>query len=548
MLLSDEKDNLKKNYRYDVLSYKFIYYEDKKDSYRDSFGAPFQVNKNHELSYTYNCNIHKDKLIDMLWSIPITNYLGINNIMDIEKNTDRKYFDCKIIHFFLTKKVNIGAWIDISTSNNKNTKTEPKNYQIVDKMDNKDIFDRKIYQKINRSHQTQFFFDWMGMNEEILSGAISNLESWFFPEFVLLYNAYKKKPWAIPINLLFANFYLSKSENKNINKKKKMNSFILSKEKKSRELENQNQDEKELVDEGDLRLNFQENSESVFSSQHKDIQEDYIASDIKKLRKKKQYKSSPETELDFFLKRYFLFQLRWDDSLNQKLINNVKVYCLLLRLMNLREITISSIERKEMSLNIMLIQKDLPLTELITKGILIIEPIRLSIKGNGQFILYQTIGISLVHKSKHQNNQKRYNENVVTKNLDESVPRHEKMTENRDKNYYDLLSPENILSPRRRRELRILICLNSRNRNKKGVDKNPVFWNGNRVKNCSQFFDESKDLDRYKKKLIKLKLFLWPNYRLEDLACMNRYWFDTNNSSRFSILRIHMYPRFKTYL
>nr|QBC71249.1 hypothetical protein RF1 [Alluaudia procera] len=548
LLLPDEKENFKKNYRYDVLSYKFIYYEDKKDSYRYSYGAPFQVNKNQTFSYTYNSNIHKDKLIDMWWNIPIPNYLGINNIMDIEKNTDRKYFDWKIIHFCLRKKVNIGAWIDISTSRNKNTKTEPKNYQIVDKMDKKDICYRTIYQEINRSHKKKNLFDWMGMNEEILSRPISNLESWFFPEFVLLYNAYKIKPWAIPINLLFSNLNLSEnlSENKNINRKKKKNAFPLSKEKKSLELENQNQAEKELVGQGDLRLNVQENSESVLSKQHKDSEEDYMASDRKKRRKKKQYKSSTEAELDLFLKKYLLFQLRWDDSLNQKLINNVKVYCLLLRLINPKEITISSIKRGEMSLDIMLIQKNLPLTELIKKGILIIEPIRLSIKGDGQFILYQTIGISLVHKSKHQNNQKSYNENAATKNLDESVPRHQKMTENRNKNNYDLLVPENILSPRRRRELRILICFNSRNN--KGVDKNSVFCNGNRVKNCSQFFDESKDFDQDKNKLIKLKFFLWPNYRLEDLACMNRYWFDTNNGSRFSLLRIHMYPRLKTHL
>nr|WLS54860.1 hypothetical chloroplast RF1 [Basella alba] len=548
LLLPDEKDNLKKNYRYNVLSYKFIYYEDKKDSYRYSYGAPFQVNKNQEFSYTYNYNINKDKFFDMWWSIPITNYLGINNIMDIEKNTDRKFFDWKILHFCLRNKVNIVTWIDISTSSNKNTKTKPKNYQIVDKIDKKDIFYRTIYQEINRAHQKKPLFDWMGMNEEILSRPISNLESWFFPEFVLLYNAYKIKPWAIPINLLFSNLNLSEnfSENKNINTKKKKNAFILSKEKKSLELEleNQNQDEKELVGQEDLRLNVQENSESVLSNQHKDIEEDYIASDIKKRKKKKQYKSSTEAELDFFLKRYLLFQLRWDDSLNQKLVNNIKVYCLLLRLINPREITISSIERREMSLDIMLIQKDLTLTELIKKGILIIEPIRLSIKGDAQFILYQTIGISLVHKSKHQNDQKRYNENVATKNLDESIARHQKMTENRKKNNYDLLVPENILSPRRRRELRILICFNLRNN--KGMDKNSVFCNGNRVKNCSQFFDESKGLDRDKNKLIKLKFFLWPNYRLEDLACMNRYWFGTNNSSRFSILRIHMYPRLKT--
>lgn len=45
---------------------------------------------------------------------------------------------------------------------------------------------------------------------------------------------------------------------------------------------------------------------------------------------------------------------------------------------------------------------------------------------------------------------------------------------------------------------------------------------------------------------MKLRLFLWPNYRLEDLACMNRYRFDPTNGSHFRMLRIRMYPRLKT--
>ena len=49
LVLPDKKDNLKKNYRYDVLSYNFFYYEDKND----------------EFSYAYNYNINKDELIDM---------------------------------------------------------------------------------------------------------------------------------------------------------------------------------------------------------------------------------------------------------------------------------------------------------------------------------------------------------------------------------------------------------------------------------------------------------------------------------------------------
>ena len=39
------------------------------------------------------------------------------------------------------------------------------------------------------------------------------------------------------------------------------------------------------------------------------------------------------------------------------------------------------------------------------------------------------------------------------------------MTGTKDKNHYDLLVPENILFPKRRRELRTLICFNSKNRN-----------------------------------------------------------------------------------
>ncbi|KAH7690505.1 hypothetical protein IHE45_02G052600 [Dioscorea alata] len=51
-----------------------------------------------------------------------------------------------------------------------------------------------------------------------------------------------------------------------------------------------------------------------------------------------------------------------------------------------------------MCLDVMLIQKDLPLIELIKKGVLIIEPIRLFLKKGVKMIIYQTIGISLINK------------------------------------------------------------------------------------------------------------------------------------------------------
>uniref|UniRef100_A0AAU7VF80 Protein TIC 214 n=1 Tax=Quercus brevicalyx TaxID=3228712 RepID=A0AAU7VF80_9ROSI len=533
-----------KQYKYDLLSYKSINYENKKYSY--IYGLPLQVNNNQEISYNYNTP--KRKLFDMLGGILIHNSLVEDDSLDIEKNSDRKYLDWKILHFCLRKKINIKAWVDIDnvTNRNKNTKTGFNNCQIIDKIDKKGLFYLTIHQdqKINPSNQRKNLVDWMGMNEEILSHPISNLELWFFPEFVILYNTYKIKPWVIPIKLLFFDFNV----NENVNKQKSITgnkkSFPLSNE-KTLELENRNQIEKEFADQVD--------PEAPLSNQEKDVEEDSRGLDIKKRRNKKQYKTNTETELELFLKRYFHFQLRWDDSLNQKIINNIKVYCLLLRLRNPREIAISAIQREEMSLDILMVRKDLTFTELMKKGILIIEPVRLSVKTDGQFFIYQTIGISLVHKSKQQQSHQRYLEKSPAclhknkKDFDESIALHKKMTGNRDKNNYDFIFPEKILSPRRRRELRIRICFNSGNGN--GIHRNTVFCNVNKLKNCNcdQVLNKRKELYRDKNKLIKLKFFLWPNYRLEDLSCMNRYWFDTNNGSRFSLIRIQIYPLLKIH-
>ena len=142
--------------------------------------------------------------------------------------------------------------------------------------------------------------------------------------------------------------------------------------------------------------------------------------------------------------------------------------------------------------------------------------------------MYQIINISLVHKSKYQSNQRYQKQENVAKNI--------------DKKNSDLLVPEKILSSRRRRELRILISFNLNLKNNTGVDRNTLVYNENKIKKWSQFLDENKDFDIKKNELIKFKFFFWPNYRLEDLACMNRYWFDTNNGSRLSMLRIYMYP------
>jgi hypothetical protein len=342
------------------------------------------------------------------------------------------------------------------------------------------------------------------------------------------------KPWIIPIKLLLLSFNKN-SIKKTIKRKKKEDLFISSTKKNFLKLENQN---KEFEDQAIFG--------SIFSKPEKDLKEDYVGSDLdtKKSKKNRQYKVNTKVDLFFFLKRYLRFQLRWENSLslNQRIINNIKIYCLLLRLITPKEIVISSIQREEMSLDIMIIQKDLTFTEVMKKAILIIEPIRLSVKNDEKFLMYQTINISLIHKSKQQINQSYGNKSYVDKNyFAKYISRHQKAARKKDKNCYDLFVPENILSPKHRKELRIVSSFNSKN--KGGIHRNTEFCNEIQTENYDYILDDKSKRD--KNKLIKLKFFLWPNYRLEDLACMNRYWFDTTNGSHFSMIRMHMYTRFK---
>nr|WNH41108.1 hypothetical protein RF1 [Tongoloa gracilis] len=511
--LPNQKDNFQKYYIYDLLSYKSINSEMKKSSYI-IYGSPSELNNNQKI--TFNYNNYKQNFFESLEEITINNYLEKGDIVYMQKKVDRKYFDWTILNFFLRQKIDIKAWTKMDYNSNINTKIGSKNYQKIEKMDKNDLFYLTIHQDLEKNtiNEKKLFFDWMEMNEEILNPISTNLKLPFFPEFVPLYNVYKIKPWIIPSKLLLFN--------KNINEKQKWNFFILSNEKR---LMNRNQEEKEPAGRRGLRSYAQNQG---------------------KMKKQYKIRNKIRPEMIFLRKHYLLFQWIIDDglipNLTERMIDNIKIYCYLLGLRNTRDTTISSIQRKEINLDIMVIRKKLTPIELNKRGIFFIEPIRLSVKNDGYFIMYQTIGISLVHKSKYQTPQRYREERYIDKNkLDESIPRYQRLIRKIDKKHYDFIVPEKIFSSRRRRELKILISFNSKNIN--SVDRNRVFCNKKNIKGGNTFLDQSKHLDRDKNELIKLKLFLWPNYRLEDLACMNRYWFNTNNGSRFSMLRI--YPQLK---
>nr|YP_009485195.1 Ycf1 [Barclaya kunstleri]AUD56382.1 Ycf1 [Barclaya kunstleri] len=530
---SHEK-KMKKRYRYDLLSYKYLNYEYVKDS--NIYGSPLQVKRHGEIS---NYNTHKYK---SFYAITINDSLEDKYTIDTDQNLDRKYFELRITNFDPRNNIETRTSTDIGTFINKKNKTTTTKTG-TNKKDIISLYIR-IHQEI-QTKQKEFFFDWMGMNEQMWDRTISNLHPWFLPEFVPLYDRYRTNPWTIPIKLLIFDFHGNQTSDLYIDPKVESNQKersnpkpkVESNKKGYLELENRNRNEKEQQHQGNLI--------SDIRNKKKDVGANSAGSDIKKRRKKKKFKSKKEAELDLFLKKYFLFQLRWSDSFNQRMTNNIKVYCLLLRLMDPNEIAISSIQRGEMGLDVMLINKDLSFPELIKRGIFIIEPVRLSIKRNGILIMYQTIAISLTHKVQHQTNRGYQAKKHVDENyFNGSIARHGGVCVNGDNNNYDLLVPEHILSPSHRRELRIISRFNYRNRNV--VNKNPVFCN--RAKTNAQGFDKfvnrDKPFDTDTNNSLKWKVFLWPTHRLEDLACMNRYWFDTNNGSRFSMSRIDMYQQF----
>nr|YP_009270179.1 hypothetical chloroplast RF19 [Neottia ovata]ANT73097.1 hypothetical chloroplast RF19 [Neottia ovata] len=519
-----QKHKWKKHYRYDLLSYKYI-------SLQNSYicGSTLEINGNPEIPY--HLNTSKPESFYVLVSIPSNDYLEKGYLIDRNTNLDRKYFDCKILHLCFLKNIEIWTNAHIGIKIHKNTKIEIKNFH---KMEKKNLFSPTIHQEIRPRNQKSIFFDCMGMNQERFydtasnHDTISNLEPWLFPEFVLLFDIYKIRPWIIPIKSLFFHFYRNE---------KRKNIHISYNKKKYLELVNSKQEEHEQQGQGNLVSNI------LKQKKKKAVEEDYARLETKKGRKK-QDKNENEMELDSLLKKYFLFQLRWANLFNQKIIKNIKIYCLLLKLINTKEFALSSIQRGEINLDEMLIQKDLVLAEVIRKGIFIIEPICLSIRRDGKSIIYQTMDISLVDKKKHQTNKKYKKKRYSEKGgFEKYIAQHSNIFWSGDKNHYDFLVPENILSPRRRREFRIRICFNSRNWN--FVDRNPRFCNENKIRNCGQFLNEDKHINTDGRNFMKFKLFLWPNYRLEDVACMNRYWFDTNNSSRFSMSRIHMYSQLR---
>nr|AET48434.1 vacuolar glutathione S-conjugate [Pinus greggii] len=158
------------------------------------------------------------------------------------------------------------------------------------------------------------------------------------------------------------------------------------------------------------------------------------------------------------------------------------------------------------------------------KKIMVLQPYRLKRIVDDQFLMYKIVSISLKAK-------KRAGEWIDGDFYDGSVQRGKILGD--EKNIFSSLNLEDILLPKRRREFRIL--------NRFDLENDHVgFSNGKDIQNDEELMgrDQHLSVDITQ----KIKRFLWPSYRLEDIICMNRYWFNTNDGSRSAMLRIRMYP------
>ncbi|KAJ8424312.1 hypothetical protein Cgig2_030338 [Carnegiea gigantea] len=300
LLLQNEKENLIKNHKYEVLPYKFLFHEDTKDSYR--YRIPFQGNKNKEFSYTNNYNMHKGNL----------------------------YTKIEPKNYQLAYKFDIYAEIIIDEKE-KEIDEEEKEIDEKEKKecldDKNDIFCHQIYQKRNRSlnlsHQKKNLFDWMEINEEILSHPVS-IESWFFPEFVLLYNIHKKKkPWSIPINLLFSEF-----ENFSVNEKKNEKASV-NKKKNEKTSVNRKKNEKASVNEKKNKkaiVNRKKNEKA--SVNRKKNEEDPIDPHFDKKEN-----ISIHEDFDYAERKFFNYQMVWNRFVEDSdVLSNIDLGVLMLRL------------------------------------------------------------------------------------------------------------------------------------------------------------------------------------------------------------------------
>uniref|UniRef100_A0A385KP43 Protein TIC 214 n=1 Tax=Hymenophyllum holochilum TaxID=2137820 RepID=A0A385KP43_9MONI len=220
---------------------------------------------------------------------------------------------------------------------------------------------------------------------------------------------------------------------------------------------------------------------------------------------------------------YFIFQWKWKSEALERELQKFKDL-----------ISLSSVLENKPDITALCINMgiDLDLLNLffekekgeMLEDLFIVSAHRLSRILDDQILMYKMVSILLKFGNRFK---RRLNRNI----LDGCKPRLSLINRReKERDWSYLYNVEDLLLSRRRRESRFLRSL--------GITK--------RVKCKEHLLDstfqmqegeESKDSSGTQ----RIKRFLWPSYRLEELACINRFCFNTSNGSRFAILKIRMY-------
>ncbi|RZC92599.1 hypothetical protein C5167_029532 [Papaver somniferum] len=147
----------KESTKLDSYEQKNVFHYKKQNAYvMDSLSKIYQLWRRKGFIYFSITITSKPPIFYMPTGIYMSHYLGEDCIVD----TDRKYFDWRIVSTCLRKKIDIEAWanMDTETRMDKNTKTGINYYSIINQIDTKDLSYLAIDKQIKPSSGKNFFF------------------------------------------------------------------------------------------------------------------------------------------------------------------------------------------------------------------------------------------------------------------------------------------------------------------------------------------------------------------------------------------------------
>nr|QBF44646.1 conserved hypothetical chloroplast protein ycf1 [Pteris vittata] len=162
---------------------------------------------------------------------------------------------------------------------------------------------------------------------------------------------------------------------------------------------------------------------------------------------------------------------------------------------------------------------------------------RLPLVFDDQNLLYKLMNPTLKLRSRSKNRAKKRLYGKV--NSDTYISKLVRLVTERNCKQSRIYNIDDLLLLRRRIEFRFLRCLLiSKNSDPRGYSHkfiSEVERNQKGKRHHSSHLPEVSETQ-------KIKRFLWPSHRLEDLACFGRFCLSTTTGSRFAALKIRMYP------